>query len=380
MCRVASLKPDGAADRSAATAELVAAIHASPSRGVFTVTGGGSIMLRELLAVAGASATVLEARVPYAEESLREFLGARPEQACSAQTARALAMRSFQRARQLGGHFGLAITASLATNRPKRGALEAHLAFQDAWHTRSWALMFDNASSKPSSRKRQEEIVAETALQALACALGIGNGPAANCETAAGGKYANVVLGTETHVCERMFPALLPGAFNPLHAGHQAMRDDAARHLNMDVGFELSVANVDKPPLDYIALNRRLAQFAPNEVVVTNTPTFIGKARALANLSSRGIVFVVGADTLLRVVEPSYYADASSLERAIDELRALRCRFLVYGRMCRDGFKTLADLDLPAALAAICQGVPESQFRQDVSSTELRRQAQSATR
>lgn len=359
--------------------DLAAAIHASPQRGVLAVTGGGGGLLAELLGVAGASRTVLEAWVPYAEQSLREFLNARPEQACSAQTARALAMRCFQRARRLDGHFGLGVTASLATSRPKRGGLRAHLAYQDAEHTRSWAIVFDRDGTGQAARKRQEDVLAATALQALAFALGIGDGPRVAGETAAAPRYAAVVLGRETHVSERSYSALLPGAFNPLHAGHRAMREEAARRLHREVGFELSVANVDKPTLDYVELNRRLAQFSANEVVVTNAPTFVDKARALAPGVAEGLVFVVGVDTLARIAEPRYYASAAERDQAIAEIGALGCRFLVYGRLCPDGFKTLADLDLPGGLAAMCDGVPAAQFRQDISSSELRRQGRSAS-
>ena len=45
-------------------AALIADIHALPARGVFHVTGGGSLILSDLLCVPGASNTVLEASVP----------------------------------------------------------------------------------------------------------------------------------------------------------------------------------------------------------------------------------------------------------------------------------------------------------------------------
>jgi hypothetical protein len=112
-------------------------LHASPWQGVLYVTGGGTALLSELLTTPGASATVLEARVPYAAAAMAELLGRVPEQACSDATARALAMAAFQRApardrRWAAGirPFGLACTASLATNRSKRGAHRAHVALQ----------------------------------------------------------------------------------------------------------------------------------------------------------------------------------------------------------------------------------------------------------
>src|SRR4051794_17844632 len=45
-------------------------------------------------------------------------------------------------------------------------------------------------------------------------------------------------------------PALLvPGAFNPVHAGHWGLAEVAARLTGTAAAFELSVTNVDKPPL-----------------------------------------------------------------------------------------------------------------------------------
>ena len=353
------------ADQSPATASLASSIHATPRRGVVAVTGGGVHVLAALLATPGASATVLEAQVPYSEQALREFLGAPPQQACSEATARALAMRSFLRARSFGGDFGFAIAAALATTRERRGRDRAHLAFQDAARTCAWSLSFDEGGS----RSAQEDALAAAGLAALAAALGVHTWHPAAVEEH-GGRYADVMLGKRSHIPEGAFRGVLPGAFEPLHDGHRAMRADAARRLGGEVAFELSLTNVDKPPLDYIALHRRLAQFASGEVVVTAAPTFVDKARALG-----GVVFVVGADTLVRIAQPGYYSGVAERDRALDEIRARGCTFLVYGRSVGGVFQTLGDLSPPPVLAAMCEGVPESAFRCDLSSTALRARA-----
>ena len=63
----------------AATRVAVGAAHVvAPAA---TVTGGGTLLLADLLTVPGASATVLDARIPYANAALAEFIGAVPEQA-----------------------------------------------------------------------------------------------------------------------------------------------------------------------------------------------------------------------------------------------------------------------------------------------------------
>ena len=357
-----------AEQRAGGVARLAAAIHATPRRGVVAVTGGGANLLGALLATPGASATVLEAQVPYSEQALREFLGAPPAQACSEATARALAMRSFLRARSLGGDFGFAIAAALATTRARRGRDRAHLAFQDADRTCAWTLPFDERGS----RGVQEDAVARTGLGALAFALGV-HACCAPAVEARGGECADVVLGKRSHFPEATFRGVLPGAFNPLHEGHRALRADAERRLGGEVGFELCVANVDKPPLDYVELERRLAQFAPGAVVVTGASTFVAKARVFG-----GVVFVVGVDTLARIGQARYYGGVAARDRAFAEMGALGCGFLVYGRRQRGVFRTLAELAPPPGLAALCVGVPEREFRCDVSSTARRAAGASA--
>lgn len=117
---------------------LVAAIHATPTLLVLAVTGGGVAAVTDLLGVPGASRTVLEVLVPYAESSLRELTGPGPEEAgagaVSQVTAEAMAAACLARARRLApgapddAVIGVACTAALVTDRPRRGAHRAHLA------------------------------------------------------------------------------------------------------------------------------------------------------------------------------------------------------------------------------------------------------------
>jgi hypothetical protein len=165
-------------------------------------------------------------------------------------------------------------------------------------------------------------------------------------------------------------PAVLfPGAFNPLHGGHRAMAEFAEAQLGRPVEFEISLVNVDKPPLAVLELVRRCEQFTPEQSLwLTSAPRFAEKAECFP-----GATFVVGIDTVGRLIDPRYYAgDAVACQRAIEHIAARGCRFLVFGRALADGFATLSQLDLPQALAAICDEVRETEFRADVSSTEIR--------
>lgn len=74
-----------------------------------------------LVSVPGASNTVLDARVPYANSATVDLLGSEPESMCSRTTAELLAKRAYERAAQLSSPgepiIGIACTASLRTVR-----------------------------------------------------------------------------------------------------------------------------------------------------------------------------------------------------------------------------------------------------------------------
>ena len=169
--------------------------------------------------------------------------------------------------------------------------------------------------------------------------------------------------------------AVFPGAFNPPHAGHLRMAEIAEERLGLPVAWELSIANVDKPPLDFIAMRERVAALRTEDdarpIALTRAATFREKAELFP-----GATFVVGADTIERMAEPRYYGgDAARRDAAMAEIVRLGCRFLVFGREVNGKFMTLGDLNLPVELRRICDEVPPGEFREDVSSTDLRKGA-----
>jgi len=139
--------------------------------------------------------------------------------------------------------------------------------------------------------------------------------------------------------------------------------------LEGPVVYELSLFNADKPPLDYITVEERCRQFQDAPVALTAAGTFADKARLFPNST-----FVVGFDTARRLLEPRFYGDSDArMQAALDQLRQQGCRFLVAGR-CIDGvFHTIKDLAVPPRWRGLFLELPESAFREDVSSTELRR-------
>ena len=449
-------------------------LHDSPWQGVLLLTGGAGF-LSEMLGVAGASRTVLEAKVPYAAASLAELLGGQPEQACSGPTARAMAMAALQRALQLAQRaglsnaeptdappnnqnaapvlsadrlFGFAVTASMATDRSKRGPCRAHVAVQTLAQTSHAALAL--SGDRPAQEAALAEHCWRTLLQALELQMpeqhpalptveprggeagkpgdgvvgGLPDQPQADLRAGEAGRVEQVLApepwrsliggasrailinqggatpisqpdNTNTVIAEtpsanhddrlqsptpgeaaaaletpsdQHSKLLFPGAFNPLHEGHQRMMAVAEAKTGLSGAFELSVRNIDKPLLDYIEIQRRLAQFE-HPLWLTSLPTFLEKANRFP-----GAIFIVGIDTLVRIANPRYYGGDAELSRALTELADRKARFLVFGRTLNGTFQGLAQVELPAALRQMCVAVSEAEFRADISSTVLRRQ------
>mgnify|MGYP003488302690 CR=1 FL=1 len=103
-------------------------------------------------------------------------------------------------------------------------------------------------------------------------------------------------------------------------------------------------------------------------MLLTRAPRFVEKARLFP-----GNAFVIGWDTAVRLVHQRYYDDSeAAMHAALEEMRDLGVRFLVAGRAQDGAFLTLADAEVPPRFASMFEGIPESRFRADISSSELR--------
>ena len=107
--------------------------------------------------------------------------------------------------------------------------------------------------------------------------------------------------------------------------------------------------------------------------MLTRAETFHKKAALFP-----GRIFIQGWDTAVRLVAPRYYGGEAKMMLALAEMMAGGAKFAIAGRANDGAFRTLGDVAIPAGFAPMFTEIPESAFRRDISSTELRQTGGSA--
>jgi hypothetical protein len=209
------------------------------------------------------------------------------------------------------------------------------------------------------------------------------------------GQRAQSKLRMETLYADIQIPffsdvLIIPGSFNPPHIGHAQLANAAVLALRRirqlesssthsirsmpsslsssssiidniwstvetsndqydpTVLFEISVTNVDKPPIDPDEVERRLNLFLRLEstdlpkdwgVILTNAPLFSQKAVVLNNVirdsrARRKMTFVIGTDTMVRIINPKYYGNSNTnMVAALEDMKEKGVHFIVGGRL-----------------------------------------------
>src|SRR5262245_40519243 len=225
----------------AAWQQLISALHASGRKAGLAITGGGSGAIGELLRVPGGSRLLIEAQVAYDAKALATFLGFAPAQACSADTAIAMAESIRVRAAGLAPAgsdlVGLGATAALVSDRPRRGEHKFHIAFANSGRIAHCAGILGKGRR---DRAAEEDLVSRAIVLWLAQACGIA-APSPRSLLDADEHFAEAVVATADRIDQllagefdrvsvqpdgqMMLAApqplvLMPGSFNPVHDGH----------------------------------------------------------------------------------------------------------------------------------------------------------------
>lgn len=374
--------------------DLISRLHASGRKAALAITGGGSGAVGELLRIPGGSRLLVEAQIPYDTQALERYLGFAPAQASSAETAIAMARCARIRAAGLvtgdAELVGLGATAALVSDRPRRGEHRWHVACASATGI---AHCTGVMAKGRRDRAGEEDVVARAIILWLARACGIvapsprtlldADEHFGDAFVATGDTVDQLLAGVFDRVTAQPDGQLvlsaprpgvvLPGSFNPVHDGHVLLARVAEELSQQPLAFEISVTNVDKPPLEGNAVRTRVAQFAwKSPVELTRAPTFLEKSRLFPKAT-----FVIGADTADRLVAPRYYGDDEDrMHGALEEIGSSGGNFLVAVRIDAAGrVRGLKDVAVPRRYTDIFTEIPEHRFRLDTSSSAIRAKA-----
>ncbi|MFY1112352.1 MAG: hypothetical protein AB3K77_11810 [Methanosarcinaceae archaeon] len=421
-----------AADENSILLERIFQIHESSCKVVLAITGGGAEVIGELLRHGSGSATVLDAVVPYGMEAMDRFLGRKPEKYCSEKTARLMAMVAYQRALELSKGsdgsdgstdqdvIGIGATCKLKAANEREGRKhEVHVAIQAYRETgvRTLELTVDR------TREEEEKIAAALIFNVLARYCGVpeidlpnGIGMPGEIGTgveAAEGerkkeevfeKYASVSGAVGDLLRQQRFSPDSPretagmarinfdeeiedakkapeeikpeeiklvfsGSFDPCHRNHVFMASWASKKYNSPVHFEISLTNVDKPPIDFISLNQRLDSLRKYKdeafmggVYLTNAPLFLQKADLFPNST-----FIIGADTFNRLFDAKYYDGTVDTPTIIRHFKEKNVRFMVFRRKS-------VEMSINPEVLDFCEIIPVEEYEDDgTSSRGIRR-------
>ena len=364
-------------------------IHNSKTKLVMSVSGVGSQSINWLLSVPGASKTLIEATIPYSNESLNRYIGEVPRQYVSKTTALSMAKAAYIQGVEYGNHeidiIGVSCTGAISTNRKRRGDNQA---FIGLWGPRLKYVAHLILEKGERNRVEEEELVSSLIVQYIEEKL-LGNSVLnmelnklesvsvdetefpSDLDSLVNGHISSITyMGSNLVGLDKSFKGgILSGSFNPMHQGHIELSKLASDMLGVPVAFEISATNVDKPPLQANEIEKRVSQFERSETVILTCAPLFGEKSSIFQNST----FIIGNDTALRLVDPKYYDnDVQNMYTSLQKVMDNKCDFLVAGRLQNSEFKTISDMAIPEAFISLFQGIPESQFRMDLSSTELR--------
>jgi nicotinic acid mononucleotide adenylyltransferase len=342
----------------------------------FVAAGGGAQFQNDLWMVPGTSGFLVGAAFPYAQDDTDEFLGFKPEKYCSREEALQLAMEAYMRAcrKPEGKPIGLALSAAVASidGPPRRGDHRVFVAVitEDGAYVMKKTLEKDPGFGG-AQRKRDNDDARLGAEDLLRIALGewtfdeavranahlckchVHLPPRAEIERVEDAELQNLFFkrpffgqggwrGAQEPAEMEVF---YPGTFNPLHDGHRLIIQNVG---TSDACYVVNVDSVHKPAMTVQQILTIAAQFRVERLnhkigavsFTRGEPLFIQKFEKRPEK-----IFVMGVDTLERMLDPKWGPDRGKVLHSIYEngIQIFVCDRIVDGqrKTAHDALKRL---------------------------------------
>ncbi len=360
----------------------------------FKSAGCGTTTIHDLYAQPGTSWSVSFADFISGPTSMSDALGFEPQSAVSDEAAIGLAMQAYVK---LSRHLftekktevtpvAIGVTGAIATNRILRGGNrvyicvisphylrfekldlpslegEASRIFHDQLlHEKIYSMVEESVFTRLVSTEPYE--VDKLAEQEMVLRILLRNQPL----FLSNGKRKTASNG-ETYVC---------GSFNPPHEGHLGLEESWFQKKSgaiFNISFDPPKGHKQSLSIqDVLSRVGMIHAISDSKVEITfEDGLFIDKIKD----KGKGSTFLMGADTLDRLLDPKWGVGPVEI---VTELRESQCMIAVHDRLDKGTFKTLESVlkeRMPETFGwAKDQGVFDRlEGRNDISSTELREQ------
>jgi nicotinic acid mononucleotide adenylyltransferase len=360
---------------------VIPKLLARPLSLYLVATGAGAGVQDVLWKVPGCSSFFRGASFPYDPRESIAFAGLTPKKFASPDFAFDLAFAAYMRAIDLEHPgkepVGLAVTASVASIREHRGDHQAHVVCITRDKISSSSMMLEKGAG-PHDRivdgNLVDTLVVSTFLHALGYTVDKTDRTSSLDEEARNQFFKNPVFWpdgrrTSEDQLDTTWP-LFPGAFNPVHQGHESIADT----FDDEPVFTIDSKPPHKAPLTVQEMLLRAKMLGHRTTYFTEGDSlYIDKARR-----HPGTPIILGADALLRMLDPKWGIDPESL---LNEFCGLGTTLMVFGREVNGKFVTAEEAINAAPIDATRRAklFRAIEGRWDISSTALRLQSQSPT-